>query len=126
MEISLFLAKFWGWLLVVFGLIFLARRKVLLEELFRLVGDRGFTLLFGCIALILGLVTVILHNVWVADWRVVITVFGWISLIRGVVMIGFPETIQKLMQVFRDKPLLIQALFIIGILLGAWLIWMSY
>lgn len=125
MEISLFLAKFWGWLLVTLILIFLLRRKAFSEELFRLIEGRGFTLLFGYIALILGLITVILHNVWVADWRVVVTIFGWISLTKGIVRIGFPEITRKFVSVFKDKPLLTQILLVITIFLGVWLIWMS-
>jgi hypothetical protein len=125
MEISIFFAKFWGWLLVIVCLIFLLRKKVLLEEMFRLVEDKGFTLLSGYLAFILGLVTVILHNVWVADWRVVITIFGWLSLIKGIVRIGFPEAIQKVAPPLRNKPILTQILLVIAALLGAWLIWMS-
>lgn len=126
MEITIVLAKFWGWILVIPCLIFLARRKVLAEEIFRLLGDRSFTFLSGYIALIIGLVTVILHNVWVADWRVVITILGWVTLIKGVVRIGFPETTKKLVPTFRDKPFLSQVWLVIAIFLGAWLIWMSY
>lgn len=125
MEISIFLAKFWGWLLVIVCLVFLLRKKVLLEELFRLVEDKGFVLLSGYLALIVGLVTVVLHNVWVADWRVVITIFGWVSLIKGIVRIGFPVALQKWVPIFKNKPALTQILLVIAILLGAWLIWMS-
>lgn len=125
MEISIFLAKFWGWLLVIICLIFLLRKKVLLEELFKLLEDKGFVLLSGYLALIFGLITVILHNVWVAEWRVVITIFGWLSLTKGIVIIGFPEISQRLVPAFKDKPLLTQILLVITVLLGAWLIWMS-
>jgi len=125
MEITIFLAQFWGWLLVIIGLIFLLRKKALLEEMFRLLEEKGFVLFSGYLALILGLVTVILHNLWTADWRVVITIFGWISLIKGIVRIGFPEIPQKLVPVFKNKLALTQILLIICILLGAWLIWAS-
>lgn len=126
METTIFLAQFWGWFLVIMGLIFLLRKKVLLEELFRFFEDKRFVLLSGWLALILGLVTVILHNLWVADWRVVITIFGWLSLIKGIVRIGFPEIPQKSMSVVKNKLILIQILLIICVFLGAWLIWMSF
>jgi len=126
MELTIFFAKFWGWLLVILGAIFLFRKKAVLEELLRLVQDKGFTLLSGYLALTLGLFTVILHNVWVADWRVVITILGWLSLLKGVVRIGFPEIAQKSALAFKDKTLLIRVLLIICIILGAWLIRMSF
>ena len=97
-----------------------------MEELLRLIGDRGFTLVSGYLALIIGLATVILHNVWVADWRVVITVFGWLSLLKGIVRIGFPEITQKFAPTFRDKLFLTQILLVVAVILGGWLVWMSY
>lgn len=125
MDISIFFAQFWGWLFVIAGLIFLSRNK--LEEIFkRIQEDKGFVTLFGWLALILGLVTVILHNVWAADWRVVITIFGWFSLIRGIVWTGFPEFIQKLMPSLKNKLALMQILLMIFIFLSVWLIWVSY
>ena len=33
------------------------------------------------------------HNVWVANWRVLITLIGWLMLIRGAVRILAPEMI---------------------------------
>jgi hypothetical protein len=110
---------------VILCLIFLLRKKAFLEELFRMVEDKGFLLFSGYLALLLGLVTVILHNIWIADWRVVITIFGWLSLIKGVVRIGFPEVTQRFVPTFKDKPTLIRILLVIMGLLGVWLIWMS-
>jgi len=113
-------------LLVILGAIFLVREKTILEELFKLDTDKGFTLLSGYLALTLGVATVILHNVWVADWRVVITIFGWLSVLKGVVRIGFPAFAQKSTQAFKDKTTLIRVLLVICILLGAWLLRMSF
>lgn len=126
METSLFLAQFWGWLLVISCAIYLFKREPLLEELHRLIEDRGFILLSGWLALLLGLITVILHNVWVADWRVVVTIFGWLSLTKGIVRLGFPEIFQRVAQIYKNKDWLIRALLIVCILLGVWLVWASY
>ncbi len=124
-EISIFLAKFWGILMVIICLELLLRRSVL-DNLFKMTKDKSFMIISGYLALILGLVTVILHNIWVADWRVVITVFGWLSLIKGIARIGFPEIAQKYIKTLENKPVLIKTLLVITILLGAWLIWMGF
>ncbi len=125
-DVTFFLAQFWGWLLVIVGLIFLLRPRVLLNEIAGLFKDRNYVLLTGWLAMILGLFTVILHNVWTADWRVVITVFGWLSLIKGIARMGFPELPQKTASAIKNKQALMQILLVICVLLGAWLIWMSY
>jgi len=124
-EISILLAKFWGSLLVIFGLLFLVRKKAL-DDLFELTKDKTFIIISGYLALILGLVTVILHNTWVTDWIVVITIFGWISLIKGIARLGFPENLPKWVQVLKNKLVFIKVLLVITTLLGGWLIWMSY
>jgi hypothetical protein len=47
--------------------------------------------LSGFIALILGLLIVVSHNVWVLDWRLLITLFGWFGVIKGIIRITFTE-----------------------------------
>jgi uncharacterized protein YjeT (DUF2065 family) len=41
--------------------------------------------------LVLGLTVVTLHNVWVADWPVVITVFGWIMVLKSMIYLLAPQ-----------------------------------
>lgn len=41
--------------------------------------------------LVLGLTVVSLHNVWVADWPVVITVFGWIMVFKSMIYLLVPQ-----------------------------------
>ncbi len=39
---------------------------------------------------------VLTHNVWAVDWRVVITLLGWIMLSAGTARISLPDLIQKI------------------------------
>jgi len=121
MEISIFFAQLWGSYFVIFGLLFIITRQ--LGKTIEMTDDKAFVISTGYITLIMGLVTVILHNVWVADWRVVITILGWSTLIKGIIKIGYPEQIHKQAQRFKKKQML-SAIFMI--LLGTWLLWMSF
>jgi hypothetical protein len=47
------------------------------------VGSVTLIYLFGLIDFAGGLAIVLTHNVWVASWRVLITLLGWLLLIRG-------------------------------------------
>jgi len=122
MEATIFLVQFWGWFFVIESLIYLFRLKVFLERL----GDRAFVTLDGYLSFTLGLVTIILHNIWVADWRVIITVLGWLFLLRGVVRISFPETIYKMTPKLTSKPALVRIMLAALVFLGALLIWLSW
>ena len=121
MEISIFFAQLWGSFFVIFGLLFIITGQ--LGKTIEMTDDKAFVISTGYITLLMGLVTVILHNVWVADWRIAITVLGWSTLIKGIMKVGFPEQIHKQAQRFKKKQIL-SAIFII--LLGAWLLWMGF
>lgn len=46
------------------------------------------------IALMLGALFVAVHNVWVADFRGLITLFGWLMLVEGAFALLFPSAMQ--------------------------------
>jgi hypothetical protein len=55
---------------------------------FRELGEQfvaSYALMFlsGFLTMIAGMAIVLTHNLWVADWRVVITIIGWIAVIGG-------------------------------------------
>ena len=91
MELSIFLAKVLGLYLIIVPASVLLNRKYLpriIEEF-----SRSFALivLSGFIALVLGLLVVVSHNIWSADWRVMITILGWLTLAKGVFRIFLPH-----------------------------------
>ncbi|MBL7100645.1 MAG: hypothetical protein ISS23_01680 [Nanoarchaeota archaeon] len=121
MEISIFFARLWGSFFIIFGLLFIITRQ--LGKTIEMTDDKAFVISTGYITLIMGLVTVILHNVWVANWKVAITILGWSTLIKGIMKVGFPEQIHKQAQRFKKKQI-VSAIFLI--ILGAWFFWMSF
>ena len=121
MEISIFFARLWGSFFIIFGALFIITRQ--LGKTIEMTDDKAFVISTGYITMLMGLVTVILHNVWVADWRVAITILGWSTLIKGISKIGWPEQIHKQAQRFKKKQWLSSAIIII---LGAALMWKSF
>ena len=47
--------------------------------------------LSGLLSLLAGLAIINLHNTWRADWRVIVTVLGWLMTIGGVIRIVAPQ-----------------------------------
>ena len=45
----------------------------------------------GIMAVVAGLLIVTFHNIWEPSWIVVITVFGWLSLLKGLMLLTFPK-----------------------------------
>ncbi len=121
MELSLFFARFWGSLFMILG--FSAVSVGFLGRVIRSTENKAITVSTGYITFLLGLITVILHTLWVFDWRVVITVLGWVTLIKGITKVVFPGHVHKQAQRFKKAQWLWGALIF---LLGAWLFWMSF
>lgn len=113
MELTEFFAKFWGSLLMLLGA--MSFGGGLLKRVIGYTEDLTITISTGYITMLLGLVTVVAHNVWVWDWPVVITILGWSTLIKGVLKVGFPGHINKQAQMFKGAAYLWgAAIFIIG------------
>ena len=60
------------------------------------VGSRALIFLMGALTLAPGLAIVNAHNLWVPDWRVVVTVLGWLFIFRGILALVFPTLVQRL------------------------------
>lgn len=120
MELTLFFAKLWGAFFLVFGSLSIITGQ--LGRTIEMTDDKAFVISTGYTSFLMGLITVILHNVWVWDWPVVITILAWSTTIKGIMKIGWPEQIHKQAQQFKKKQWLSAAMLII---LGAWLFWMG-
>jgi hypothetical protein len=60
------------------------------------IGGRALIFITGVLGLLAGLAIVNAHNLWVADWRVLVTVLGWLFIVRGVTNLVFPHLVQTL------------------------------
>ena len=60
------------------------------------ISSRALIFVTGVLALVAGLAIVNAHNLWVPDWRAIVTVLGWLLVVRGVVNIVFPAWAQTL------------------------------
>ena len=120
-DLSIFFARLWGSFFLIFGILFVWTRQ--LGKTIEMTDNKAFVISTGYITMLMGLVTVILHNLWVYDWRVAITILGWSTLIKGIMKIGFTETIHKQAQRFKTKQTIST---IVMALLGIWLLWMSF
>jgi hypothetical protein len=82
--------------------------------------------LSGVLALVAGLAIVNAHNLWEPDWRVIITILGWLAIVRGLASILFPAKVQTLGDHMITSPagMIIGAAITVG--LGAVLTFMGY
>jgi hypothetical protein len=60
------------------------------------IGSRALIFVTGGLALLAGLAVVNAHNLWVPDWRVIVTILGWLLIVRGISNLVFPAVVQTL------------------------------
>jgi hypothetical protein len=103
MATSIFLAKLLGPILVLAAVAVFMNRKSL-EALAREFLNSPALLLLGFLDFAAGLAIVLTHNVWVADWRVIITLLGWLLLLRGIVRTLIPDQVKPYgVKLMRNK-----------------------
>ena len=83
--------------------------------------SRALIYLSGTIALVTGIVFVHFHNLWVADWRVLITAIGWLSIMKGVVRLLYPQIVRKAGRRFANNTNLMTGSGVVILVLGAFL-----
>ncbi|MBI2357351.1 MAG: hypothetical protein HYV04_00270 [Deltaproteobacteria bacterium] len=121
MELSIFVAKITSviYLSAGLGAIFSADHyRRLVDDMFN---NAALTYLMGFTAVILGFLIVNYHNIWAKDWTVLITIIGWLGLVKGALIIAFPRFAQSYSRlIFQGRGLRIfpyLAIFI-GLLFG--------
>jgi hypothetical protein len=128
MQRSIFLAKLIGPFLAVCGvaLIFNA-------DAFRAIGDEivkspALIYIAGVLALATGLAIVNTHNEWTADWRVAITLSGWLCVAAGVMRLVFPRVVEAIgasaMAIVSNGWIVGEGIVILA--LGTWLSFKGY
>lgn len=118
MDISIFLAKFWGWYFILFFLLFIIYPKRI-KQMFAFAEDDKFMIILSVLGIIIGLIHILAHNLWVKDWRIIITLFGWFSLLKGISQFAFPGFANKWIQNidFKWFQFFLFLLFIVGLIL---------
>jgi hypothetical protein len=96
MDASVFLARMLGLFFLVMGIGVTASAqgfRVMAEEF---LASRALIFVAGLLAFLPGLAIVLTHNLWVGDWRVIITILGWLGLVGGAFRLLFPLEVRSI------------------------------
>ena len=118
---SVFLAQILGPYLVIVGIGIFLNPKNCQQVAHEYTQSAALIYFGGIMALFFGLLIILFHNVWTANWVVIITLFGWIGLIKGACLIIIPEKMKKFALRYQEstRPLKSQSaiIFLIGVFL---------
>jgi hypothetical protein len=118
MELSIVVAKILALVYISSGIAALSGKisfNKMVEEYER---SQGLTFLSGFVTIVIGVFLVEYHNIWVRNWTVLITVIGWLSLFKGVMLIAFPQSILMFSRWRRNTFRLGILMIIFGLVFG--------
>ncbi len=76
----------------------------------------GLTFISGFITLVIGMLLVAYHNIWVTDWIVLITIVGWIALLKGIILIAFPQFILSFKNMYKNTYIWGVLMIVLGLI----------
>ncbi len=122
MDLSIFLAKVLGLYFIIVAVMCLIKRKEFSKIIDGFFDNTALLYVTGIITVVLGLTMVIGHNIWENSWRVVITLIGWIVLLKGLAFLFLPKKIMfKFAKSFRWSKEWYFIVAIIMVLFGLYL-----
>src|ERR1051325_8260846 len=80
---SVFLARLIGPVMLVVGIAVFLNQRAFRDMAEEFLASRALLFLSGLLVMPMGVAIVLTHNVWTADWRVLVTLFGWLNAIGG-------------------------------------------
>lgn len=125
MAIAMSLAKVLGlyFVILALGVIVNAdRQRKIVKEMIK---SPAAVFSIGSLTLLMGLIIVTLHNKWFPNWTLIITIIGWSKVVKGGLMLIFPEEMSRFAKKsMKDNSQVVAA--ILALILGLYLTFMGF
>ena len=126
MTTSIFLARLIGPCALALGLALVVQGSGFRAVASEFMASPALLFLSGIITLPAGLAIVLTHNVWTPDWRVVITIVGWLAVVTGAIRMIFPQQAAAKARGLIAQPLIPKIGAAIWLAIGALLCFYGY
>ncbi|MCC6780010.1 MAG: hypothetical protein IT537_25820 [Hyphomicrobiales bacterium] len=126
MQTSVFLARLIGPVGLAIAIGVLANGAVYKELAREVLRSRALIYLSGLLTMTAGLAVVLSHNVWTTDWRVLVTLLGWLATIGGAFRIMVPQGTESIGRRVLEHPRGLTIAGVVWLVLGALLSFFGY
>ena len=92
----------------------------------RFLANGPSVLISGVLAMVAGLSIDNMHNVWIVDWTLIVTVFGWALVLGGASRIIAPQVVSDVGSSMMGRPTMTRVIGTFWALLGAFLTFKVY
>jgi hypothetical protein len=94
--LTLQLARLWGIAALVIALGALTAPKRMGAAMADFERSPGLLFLAAILALGIGLIQVMFHNLWTDPTAIIVSLIGWLAIVKGIVLMAIPEPVMKL------------------------------
>ncbi len=123
---AIWISKFLGPVILALSIPMIVTPSNLQETTRRFLADSPLVLISGVLAMTAGLSIVNTHNVWVLNWTLIVTLFGWALLLGGASRIVAPRVVDRVGGAMMDRPTMTRIIGVFWALLGAFLTFKAY
>ena len=122
---TLTLIQIFGPVLFIMGISMLIRRETYIETMKDLSQNSAFAVFAGVVNLVVGLAIINVHNAWGTAPEVIVSLVGWLALVKGLHLSLSPDTFFRTTKKLLNNTFLLYGGFII-MALGMYLSWAAY
>ena len=123
---EIWISKILGPVILVLAIPMIFAPKSLNEITKGFLEDKPLILISGVLAMTAGLSIVNSHNVWILDWTLIITFFGWALTIGGASRIVMPHFVDKVGGSMIGRPIVTMIVGVFWVVLASFLIFKGY
>ena len=76
-----------------------------------LVNNQGLLWVTGLVTFVMGTVMLALYNTWSKSWRVLVTIIGWLAVIKGAVLMLFPQVMTLYVNFLSNTTLTLSGIY---------------
>lgn len=126
MTTSILFARFLGPYMIVVAAAMLRDREGIRVVAEDFMDSPAVIYLAGILTLIAGITIITFHNFWVLDWRIIITIFGYIAIVSGIFRMLFPTQVKQMGEWMLETRPIIRVAAVLNGLLGAFLTYKGF
>lgn len=127
MSTSIYLAQLLGLAFTLTGLGILFNPKHYDEVMHEVRTSAHFLYMGGILAFVGGFAIVKAHDMWASDWTIIITIIGWLVLLKGALLLAMPTAAMKMYRaIIKSTKNIMHIEGIITLILGLILGYMGF
>lgn len=123
---SIWIAQLLGPIMLVLSIHMVTAPRQLQETTEKFLENSALIFVSGVLAMLGGLTIINTHNIWVSDWRVIITVFGWLFFLSGASRILLPQVANEISDRLKNRPTMTRVAGLIWGVLGCFIVYKGY